>query len=51
MSLNELMNLKVGDVVKLDNKITEDLCLRIEGKAKHYGKPGVVGKKMAFQMS
>ena len=51
LSLNELMNLKVGDVVKLDNKITEDLCLRIEGKAKHYGKPGVVGKKMAFQMS
>ena len=51
LSLNELMNLKVGDVVKLDNKITEDLCLRIEGKAKHYGKPGVVGKRMAFQMS
>ncbi|MBM2833225.1 MAG: FliMN protein [Candidatus Brocadiaceae bacterium] len=51
LSLNELMNLKVGDVVKLDNKITEDLCLRIEGKAKHYGKPGMVGKKMAFQMS
>ena len=51
LSLNELMNLKVGDVVKLDNKITEDLSLRIEGKTKHYGKPGVVGKKMAFQMS
>lgn len=51
LSLNELMDLKVGDVIKLDNKITEDLCLRIEGKAKHYGKPGVVGKKMAFQMS
>ena len=51
LSLNELMNLRVGDVVKLDNKITEDLCLRIAGKAKHYCKPGVVGKKMAFQMS
>lgn len=51
LSLNELINLKVGDVVKLDNKITEDLCLKIAGKAKHYGKPGVVGKKMAFQMS
>ena len=51
LSLNELINLKAGDVVKLDNKITEDLCLKIGGKAKHYGKPGVVGKKMAFQMS
>src|SRR3972149_4331241 len=51
LSLNELINLKAGDVVKLDNKGTEDLCLKIGGKAKHYGKPGVVGKKMAFQMS
>ncbi|HHT9137618.1 MAG TPA: flagellar motor switch protein FliM [Candidatus Wunengus sp. YC60] len=51
LSLNELMNLRAGDVVKLDNKITEDLCLTIAGKAKHYGKPGVVGKKIAFQVS
>ena len=51
LSLNELMNLKMGDVVKLDNKITEDLCFKIAGKAKHYGKPCVVGKKMAFQVS
>lgn len=51
LTLNELLKLKTGDVVMLDNKITEDLCLLIEGKAKHYGKPGVVGKKMAFQMS
>ncbi len=51
LSLNELLKLKTGDVVMLDNKITEDLCLMIDGKARHYGKPGVVGKKMAFQMS
>ncbi|MDO8141204.1 MAG: flagellar motor switch protein FliM [Candidatus Brocadiales bacterium] len=51
LSLNELMNLRAGDVVKLDNKITEDLCLTIAGKEKHYGKPGVVGKKIAFQVS
>lgn len=51
LSLNELVKLKTGDVVMLDNKITEDLCLMIDGKARHYGKPGVVGKKMAFQMS
>ena len=51
LSLNELINLKAGDVVKLDNKVTEDLCLKVEGIAKQYGKPGVVGKKMAFQVS
>ena len=49
LSLNELLKLKTGDVVMLDNKITEDLCLLIEGKAKHYGKPGVVGKRWHFR--
>lgn len=51
LMLHELINLKVGDVVKLDNKITEDIRLEIEEKTKYYGKPGVIGKKMAFQVS
>lgn len=51
LMFNELIHLKVGDVVKLDNKITEDICLEIEEKTKYYGKPGVLGKKMAFQVS
>ncbi len=49
--INELINLKVGDVVRLDNKITEEIRLEIEEKTKYYGKLGVIGKKMAFQVS
>lgn len=48
---NELIHLKVGDVVKLDNKITEDIRMEIGEKTKCYGKPGAVGKKIAFQVS
>ncbi|MFN3531399.1 MAG: flagellar motor switch protein FliM [Candidatus Brocadia sp.] len=51
LMFHELINLKVGDVVKLDNKITEDIRLEIDEKTKYYGKPGVIGKKMAFQVS
>ncbi len=51
LSINELLNLKVGDVVRLDNKITEDIHMEIEEKTKCYGKPGVLGKKIAFQVS
>ncbi|NUO07142.1 MAG: FliM/FliN family flagellar motor switch protein [Candidatus Brocadia sp.] len=51
LMFNELINLKVGDVIKLDNKITEDICMNIEEKTKYCGKPGVMGKKMAFQVS
>lgn len=49
--LNELINLKAGDVLRLDNKITDDICMVIEEKTKYYGKPGVIGNKLAFQVS
>ncbi len=51
LSLGELLNLKVGDVISLDNKITDDICIEIEGRTKCYGKPGIFGKKLALQVS
>lgn len=51
LSLNELINLKEGDVVRLDNKVNDFLRLEIEEKVKSYGKPGVVSKNLAFQVS
>ncbi|MBE7444459.1 MAG: FliM/FliN family flagellar motor switch protein [Planctomycetia bacterium] len=49
--LNELINLKVGDVIRLDNKINDDIPMEIDEKIKYYGKPGVIGKKLALQVS
>lgn len=51
LMFHELINLKVGDVVRLDNKITEDIRLEIGEKTKYYGKLGLLGKRMAFQVS
>ncbi|MBF8275615.1 MAG: FliMN protein [Candidatus Brocadiaceae bacterium] len=51
LSLNELINLKEGDVVRLDNKVNDLLKLEIEEKVKSYGKPGMVSKNLAFQVS
>ncbi len=51
LMFHELINLKIGDVVKLDNKITEDVRMEIEEKTKCYGKPGTIGRKMAIQVS
>lgn len=51
LTLNELVNLKKGDVIRLDNKINDDMPLEIVEKTKGYGKPGVIGKKLAFQIS
>lgn len=51
LMFHELINLKGGDVIKLDNKITDAVCLEIGGKTKYLGKPGIIGKKMAFQVT
>lgn len=51
LMFHELINLKIGDVVKLDNKITEDVRMDIEDKAKCCGKPGTIGRKMAVQVT
>jgi len=48
---NDLVNLKPGDVIKMDNKITQEITMEIEDKPKFYGFPGVVGKNMAFKVS
>lgn len=51
LSLNELINLKEGDVVRLDNKVSDFLGMDVEEKVKAYGKPGMVSKNLAFQVS
>jgi len=51
LSLNELINLKEGDVVRLDNKVSDFLRLEIEEKVKSFGKSGIVSRKLAFQVS
>lgn len=41
ITLDELMNLKVGDVLKTDRKSDSQLLITINGKPKFRGKPGI----------
>ena len=46
ISLEDLMGLKVGDVVKLQNRVNEEIILSIAGRRKFAARPGSVeGKK------
>ena len=46
------MSLRCGDVVKLSNtKVGDQLTLNIGDKKKYFCQPGVVGKKMAVQVT
>lgn len=51
ISINDLLNLEVGDVVLLDQKINDDITVSI-GDAKIYkAKPGVMGVKKAIEIT
>ncbi|TAL37871.1 MAG: flagellar motor switch protein FliM [Spirochaetes bacterium] len=51
VTMQEVMNLTVGDVVKLpDTKISSDMVLRISGRKKFKCRPGVVGTRLAVQI-
>lgn len=49
-TVNDIANLKAGDVLRLDSKVTNNLKVFVEGKNKFYGKLGLYGSKKAIQI-
>ena len=51
LSISDVLNLKVGDVISLnDVKVGSPLTLSVGNQKKFYCQPGIVGKKMAVQV-
>lgn len=51
IKIADLMKLEKGDVLVLDRSINEKFSLVLAGKTKFLGKPGIVGKKVAVQIT
>lgn len=51
ITLNELTNLEVGDVIKLKTKTSEDSVVKIEDKKLFYGRIGVVNNSKAIKIT
>ncbi len=45
ISVNEFVELQVGDVITLDSYVNSDLTVLVGDKQKFYGKPGIVKRK------
>ncbi len=45
ISVNEFVELQVGDVITLDSYVNSDLTVLVGDKPKYYGKPGIVKRK------
>jgi flagellar motor switch protein FliM len=51
ITVNELVQLEVGDTVVLDRKSTEEVDLLIGNSVKFRGKPGTAGRKVALHVN
>ncbi|MBL7998715.1 MAG: flagellar motor switch protein FliM [Candidatus Kapabacteria bacterium] len=51
ISLQDLIALKLGDVIKLDTKINQEIQIAIDGKRKLAGRPGTVDGKKAVRIT
>jgi flagellar motor switch protein FliM len=48
LTVDEIMNLKVGDVLVLDQRPQEQVRGHIAGRLRLLGRPGTVGRKAGF---
>jgi flagellar motor switch protein FliM len=51
ISISEFLDLGVGDVIKLDSRYGKDLIVRVGGARKFQVRPGIVGRRLAFQVN
>ncbi|MBD5407963.1 MAG: flagellar motor switch protein FliM [Treponema sp.] len=52
LSVRDVLSLRTGDIVRLSNtRVGDALALSVGNKKKFYCQPGVVGKKMAVQVT
>lgn len=51
VTINDIANLRVGDVIQLDRKAKEDVDISVGTRMKYLGSIGILNKKMAVQIS
>ncbi|MCC6484565.1 MAG: flagellar motor switch protein FliM [Armatimonadetes bacterium] len=51
VSINNLLALKPGDCVRLDNRATDEIILSVKGVPKYKAVPGVTGRYLAVQIT
>lgn len=51
ISLRELLNLSIGDVIRLDQAVKAPLVVRVGEEEKYLGFPGIIKNRLAVQLS
>jgi flagellar motor switch protein FliM len=51
LNMRQIINLKPGDIIKLETNVSDDLVITVENKPMFYGKVGTKGKKKAIKIT
>ncbi|WP_196594658.1 flagellar motor switch protein FliM [Pectinatus sottacetonis] len=51
ITVNDFLSLSMGDVLRLDSKVNDDLMVIVGAKPKFYCRPGTIGKRSAVQIT
>lgn len=51
VTFQDLLSLEVGDIIALDNKINEEVKVKVEGKVKFLGTIGIVGNRIGVKIT
>ena len=46
-----MLHIEPGDIITLDNKLTDPIMVKIEGKTKFLGTLGMVGNKIGIKIT
>ena len=50
LSINDVINLKIGDVIPLERRLNEDIDIYVEEELKFQGRAGLIGKYKAVEV-
>lgn len=51
ISLEEFLDLKEGDIIKLDTKLTDDLIVKVNNEKKYFARPGTLNNKISVKIT
>ena len=51
ITLDDFLQLNEGDIIKLDNKVDDDLIVKVNGEKKFFARPGTIKDKICVKIS
>ena len=51
ISLDDFLQLSEGDIIKLDNKVSDDLIVKVNGEKKFFARPGTMKDKICVKIT